>query len=155
MSRNTSYPSPTSAQVADGAGPFYHTHQQPQRMPPPEDLELSAQLSREMANNSENHQAPRPELQRVEQQKAPEPKSAQNNYGEHAFPVHGYQQMNQQMPSPQQMIARDPNMTMTPGMSPGSAMRKKAKVSRACDECRRKKVGNKMIRQSAMKEKKY
>ena len=138
MSHNTSYPSPTAAQVGDGAGPFY-TSQQTRRMAPADDLELSSQLSREMAPNGNGNLNSRQDLPQV-QQKPSEPKQLHNNYSDHVFAQQGYQQMN----SPHQLVQQDPSSNPNSSLQ-DSAIRKKAKVSRACDECRRKKVSLRIV----------
>lgn len=111
MSHNTNYPSPGAAQVGDGVGPFY-TNQQ-QRIPPQEDLDLSAQLSREIGPSL--HQSQPTDQTRVDQK----------------YSQLIYAQDHQRMPS-------TPGPAINNGEDPTG--KKKAKVSRACDECRRKKV---------------
>ncbi|MCJ1477806.1 Glucose-responsive transcription factor [Lambiella insularis] len=109
MAHNNSYPSPSAAQVGEGAGPFY-TSQQAQRLPE-EELELTAQLSREIG--PANHQVI-----------------------SYAQPQMSYQPM----------IGPGVAATSRPFINPDgsngdeSSARKKSKVSRACDECRRKKI---------------
>ncbi|MCJ1411404.1 Glucose-responsive transcription factor [Ptychographa xylographoides] len=128
MSHNNSYPSPNAAQVGEGAGPFYAA-QQTQRIPPQEDLELSVQLSREMAPGSNQGNSDHHDMQRVDQ------KFSQPIYTQH--PMQNYQpQMNvtPQGQSSRAFVSQD-NTPLE-----DSSARKKSKVSRACDECRRKKV---------------
>ena len=124
MSHNTSYPSPSAAQVGEGAGPFY---QQAPRVAPQEDLELTAHLSREMAPNASQTTTGTQELQRMDQ------KFSQPLY---AAQIQNYPQMS---PAHHGTPAQGPN-TPANAKSEESSARKKSKVSRACDECRRKKV---------------
>ena len=127
MSHNNSYPSPSAAQVGEGAGPFY-TAQQAQRVPPQEEIELSAQLSREIGpGNNQGVNDGQGMQQHVDQ------KFSQPIYPPHQ--MQGYPQMNS---TPQGVAAR--GFLTEPSNVDDSSARKKSKVSRACDECRRKKV---------------
>ncbi|MCJ1436004.1 Glucose-responsive transcription factor [Xylographa pallens] len=127
MSHNNSYPSPSAAQVGEGAGPFY-TAQQAQRVPPQEEIELSAQLSREIGPGNTQGVNDGQGLQQHVDQKFSQP----------IYPPHqmqGYPQMNS---TPQGVAAR--GFLTEPSNVDDSSARKKSKVSRACDECRRKKI---------------
>ena len=127
MSHNNSYPSPSAAQVGEGAGPFYAA-QQAQRVPPHEELELSAQLSREIGpGNNQGVNDGQGMQQHVDQ------KFSQPIYPPH--PMQSYPQMNA---TPQGAAGR--GFLPDPSNGDDSSARKKSKVSRACDECRRKKV---------------
>ncbi|MCJ1386134.1 Glucose-responsive transcription factor [Xylographa soralifera] len=127
MSHNNSYPSPSAAQVGEGAGPFY-TAQQAQRVPPQEELELSAQLSREIgpSNNQGVHDGQG--MQQHVDQKFSQP----------LYPPHQMQNYPQMNTTPQGVAAR--GFMTEPSNVDDSSARKKSKVSRACDECRRKKI---------------
>lgn len=135
-----SYPSPNATAADSGGGPFYgptssnqHQHQHQQPLPTPDELQLAeqlsadAQLSRSLQPNmgagrgmSEN----------------PDPRGQANVNLNHQYqPEHqmhgGHPQMNQG------------HMDMGPQYEDDSnspAGRKRSKVSRACDECRRKKI---------------
>ena len=124
MSHNTTYPSPSAAQVGDGAGPFY---QQASRIGPQEDLDLTGHLSREMAPNANQNATATQEMQRMDQ------KFSQPLY---AAQLQSYAQMS---PAQHATPIQGPN-TPSNGKGEESSARKKSKVSRACDECRRKKV---------------
>ncbi|KAB8294079.1 hypothetical protein EYC80_009533 [Monilinia laxa] len=135
-----SYPSPNATAADSGGGPFYgptssnqHPHQHQQPLPTPDELQLAeqlsadAQLSRSLQPNmgagrgmSEN----------------PDPRSQANVNLNHQYqPEHqmhgGHSQMNQGHLDMGPQYEDDSN-------SP--AGRKRSKVSRACDECRRKKI---------------
>lgn len=113
---NNSYPSPNAAQVGDGSHPFYNQHAQ--RMP---DDDITAHLTRGMGPDPHDGH----DMGRVDQ-KYSQPLS---------YPA-AYQQSIQ----PQMSPAAVAPMTAASGDQPSA--RKKAKVSRACDECRRKKVSD-------------
>lgn len=123
-----SYPSPNAAQVGQGTMPFYSNRQLTA------DELLSAELSREtsttnLAEGSSNgvvhHGLPStsgvPDVGR-----APSPDQ------------HHHQQQHLLQFTPSQQVGMDPNHDLSYGDQ--SARRKRSKISRACDECRRKKV---------------
>ncbi|KAI9870625.1 MAG: Glucose-responsive transcription factor [Pleopsidium flavum] len=114
MPPTQSYPSPTAAQMGDGAHPFYTSQQQ---MPSAEELQLSAQLSRNVAPNMTGNIGDGQEIVSPNQ---PGP-------------------VLRQQASPEELAqgGLDPNHDPSFGES---APRKRSKVSRACDECRRKKI---------------
>ena len=146
MTQNTRYPSPGQG---DNTHPFY---QPARRAPQPEtdeQLELSDQFSREM------HTGPhgtvdvnanvnvKPNMVRAEQRQPP-PAQAFSTYGEHAF---AQQNQNYNHMLTAQMAQQEPSMTPNAGhhdpaagVQDSAVKAKKTKVSRACDECRRKKV---------------
>lgn len=109
-----SYPSPTAAQMGDGAHPFYTSQQQ---MPSADELQLSAQLSRNVAPNM----------------------TGNIGDGQEMVPPNQPGQDLRRQASPEELAqgGLDPNHDPSFG---DSAPRKRSKVSRACDECRRKKV---------------
>lgn len=121
-----SYPSPNAAQM--GQGMQYYSNRQLT-----EDELLSAELSRDasgpgLADGSSNgvHHGQSmvlgssgPELGR--------PSSADHHHQEHMLQF-----------TPSQQVGVDPNHDLSYGDQ--SARRKRSKISRACDECRRKKV---------------
>lgn len=124
MASGQSYPSPNAAQVAGGAGPFYG---QNGAMSPlkddPTELRLTAELARHSAMGNVN-----------------EGQDAGMGAGQHTHtpirqptspPVH--QDMMGYAPQPEFGTPQDVQ-------APDSNQRKRSKVSRACDECRRKKV---------------
>lgn len=134
--RNPRYPSPDTAQVGEGTGPFYS---QQQRAPAQEDLEIQEHLSRDMAPNSDHMAHDGQTLQRLDQ------RFSQQMHVSH---MQGYHALTAAQIAPQAMAASQ--MAPVPAQhvhvnaanskgDEGSA-RKKTKVSRACDECRRKKV---------------
>ena len=127
-----SYPSP-NAIAADSAGPFYassSTHPQP-GMPNPDELQLTARITRTLAPTMNTSAS---ETMQEEQ--------GQPNQGIISHQYEQAHQAHQTHPGPLQ----SPTMQMddmggqygTPDGSGGQ--RKRSKVSRACDECRRKKI---------------
>ncbi|KAI9054546.1 hypothetical protein LZ554_001702 [Drepanopeziza brunnea f. sp. 'monogermtubi'] len=129
-----SYPSPNT--VAADQGPFFSSssnqqqqqHQQPS-LPTPDDLQLTAQLSRNLApmmtSGPGGHMADDQDGRSQGQSHANHQYEQEQAHAAHLHASHG---------SMNQMVAQyDPqDGTMAP--------RKRSKVSRACDECRRKKV---------------
>jgi hypothetical protein len=111
MSQNNSYPSPTGLQ--EGGAPFYNHQNQPPG-PQGDDMSLDAQLRREIhpEQDRDHNGVPRASMGSDPQQ---------HSMLSMAYAVDG---------RPLQHTSGAEN---TPE-------RKKAKVSRACDECRRKKV---------------
>ncbi|KAJ5347269.1 hypothetical protein MYU51_004325 [Penicillium brevicompactum] len=121
-----SYPSPNGAQMAQGAMPYYSNRQMTT------DELLSAELSREASNpglgesnNGVHHGQPMV--------------LGSNNAGDmgrtSSDDQHQHQHMLQFPPS--QQVGVDPNHDLSYGEQ---SARKRSKISRACDECRRKKV---------------
>ena len=111
-----SYPSPTGHQMGEGTHPFY-TNQQP--IPSAADMALSTRLSRDAAPNMTDNVGGGQELPRTD---------------------HVMQNLSQaQMHSPQQLAQGGLDSNQDQNFGDGSA-KKRTKVSRACDECRRKKV---------------
>lgn len=131
------YPDPTAV-AAEGNGPFYASgnasQQQPQQQQPqpqqqqqqqtqrlsnPDDLQLAAQLSRGlepmMGGGGGNDAAHSP----------------QSN------PNHGFSHEQQMMAEMSHAASMDHSQYQ---MGDGTTPRKRSKVSRACDECRRKKI---------------
>ncbi|KAI9818788.1 MAG: Glucose-responsive transcription factor [Pycnora praestabilis] len=110
-----SYPSPNAAQMGSGVGPFYSN--QP-RLDPSDNLQLSAQLSRNAAplmtgRSDDDHEMLPP------------------NHSENGL---------LQPTSPEQMAEGGLDMNTDASFGDPTAPRKRSKVSRACDECRRKKI---------------
>lgn len=121
MAQSTSYPSPNSAQV--GEGPFYAS----QHHVPTEDVQTSA----------------------------PQPRRAQPTTGgrdvetdERVQTVRNPQELRHiQIASPQQIAQSGLESAQSYDHNSGDpSSRKRTKVSRACDECRRKKVCSLLIR---------
>ncbi|KAI6711501.1 hypothetical protein JHW43_005985 [Diplocarpon mali] len=131
-----SYPSPNA--VAADQGPFYTSssnQQQPQQsaLPTPDDLQLTAQLSRGIAplmtsgqggNMTDTHDARNHGLPNVNHQYEQEQAHAAHIQASHGSMDHMGGQMGGQYGSLDESLAP----------------RKRSKVSRACDECRRKKI---------------
>ena len=119
MSAGQTYPSPNAAQMGHGANPFYG-HQ----LPRAEDIELAAQLNRETV----------PDITRA------------MGEGQNMQPIHSDVQDSRQLniDSPQQNFmqqAAKSGQALNQDSSIDDAVaRRKSKVSRACDECRRKKA---------------
>lgn len=117
MSHKISYPSPTAAQVGDGAGPFYTN--QAQRVPAHDEIDMSMSM---LAGDYR-----------------PSDKLGQGNDQEmQHHPDQKFSQMYAQQ-GHQQMVAT-PNSGSNLIQGEDSGSKRKPKVSRACDECRRKKV---------------
>ena len=99
-------------------------------------MQLSAELSREMAANlhdqihtdlSNGHAPGRPLQPATASAQGMAPPALSQNQQAPAVPF-----------TPNQQVGMDPNHDLSYGDD--SARRKRSKVSRACDECRRKKV---------------
>lgn len=125
------YPSPTGAQMSDGVGPFYST------------ANLSSRNgTNEHFNNDEMNRI-NPELQNNVHPSHID-SYAVNQAHDHALAQsvlslqgHHIQSSYQQLP----VTMPDQNTMMDAGeLSAAAAARQRLKVSRACDECRRKKV---------------
>lgn len=142
-----SFPSPNATQVNQGAASYYTN----QRQLTAEELHLSAELSREvsatnMTENPANGIAQGQPMVLGSPNPNPNPPSV--NRGESAEQQQQQQQQQPQQPqhqpqhlvqfTPNQQAGVDPNHDLSYGDQ--SARRKRTKVSRACDECRRKKV---------------
>ncbi|KAK2761742.1 Glucose-responsive transcription factor [Arachnomyces sp. PD_36] len=135
MPPGPSYPSPNSAQMNQGGLPYYTN----QRQLTADELHLSAELSRETSaqnmNDGTNNGLPhgQPMVLGSSNPAGPpdmgRPQSAEHQQG-------GQQQILQFTPN--QQVGVDPNHDLSYGDQ--SARRKRSKVSRACDECRRKKI---------------
>jgi hypothetical protein len=127
-----SYPSPSHG-PADGGGPFYPpSSQQQSNVPNSDELQLTAQLSRGLVPIMNAAQGgPMPDGQDPRGQSQGNP----NHQYEHQAESHQHPALIQQGHSPMD------HMGAQYGTPDGSmAPRKRSKVSRACDECRRKKI---------------
>ena len=116
MVSGTSYPSPTSAQI--GEGPFYASQHQ---IPATDEMQL-AQIARRGPSNSDERDMDAEDRAQAARR-------------------HSQDLRHAQLTSPQQLAQS--GLDSTPNYDPNaadSASRKRTKVSRACDECRRKKV---------------
>ena len=110
MTRDTSYPSPTAAQIGEGAHPFYTNQHQ---MPSSEELQLSTQPP---------HNAPAGRI-------------TNNDDGSEVV------QSSRTLQDLRQGNTTTPQELAQSGLERAeSAGKPRSKVSRACDECRRKKV---------------
>lgn len=123
-----SYPSPNGAQMAQGAMQYYNGRQMTT------DELLSAELSREasgpdLGDNSSNgvHHGQSMVLGSSNAADMGRPSSEDQ---------HAHQHMLHQF-TPSQQVGVDPNHDLSYGEQ---SARKRSKISRACDECRRKKV---------------
>jgi hypothetical protein len=125
-----SYPSP-SAGTVDGGGPFYSsTSSQPQpSVPNSDELQITAQLSRGLApmmnTGAGGAMADGQDLRGQTQSNVNHQYEHEQDHTAHVQAGHGsMEQMGGSYGTP----------------DPGMAPRKRSKVSRACDECRRKKI---------------
>lgn len=129
-----SYPSPNSAQIGQGTMSYY-TNQS--RQLTADELHLSAELSRETSAANINDGAVNG-IGHGHQSMVlgtSNPGPADMNRGT----SNDHQQQQHLLPfTPNQQVGVDPNHDLSYGDQ--SARRKRSKVSRACDECRRKKV---------------
>lgn len=148
MPPGPTYPSPNASQIGQGAISYYTN---PSQRLTDDELHLSAELSREVgtsnvaegpANGMPPHgpamglapsQAAAPDTNRGpaehHQQQSQHPQQAQTP---------GQTQPNLMQFTQNQQVGVDPNHELSYGEQ--SARRKRSKISRACDECRRKKV---------------
>ena len=120
----SSYPSPTQAQMQGDSGPFYNTahdgRNTPQEMA--EDAELRANLSRSLAP-----MLALPQHDRDGSQVSPQHYD-HHDHDAHAQLTHSVLGLHEHQPSPTEQDLDGRNKD------------KRQKVSRACDECRRKKA---------------
>lgn len=125
-----SYPSPNTG-ATDGAGPFYSSSSNPQQhgLSNPDELQLAAQLSRGLA----------PMMNAASGGGLAE---AQDPRGQGSVTQHQYEQDPQGHVAHAQANHRPMDQMGGPYSAPDGSMapRKRSKVSRACDECRRKKI---------------
>lgn len=130
-----SYPSPNSAQINQGGLPYYTN----QRQLTADELRLSAELSRETSaqnlNDGAHNGMPHGQAMVLGSSNpgGPSDMARPSSSDQHH---QGQQQIIQFTPN--QQVGVDPNHDLSYGDQ--SARRKRTKVSRACDECRRKKV---------------
>lgn len=129
-----SFPSPNATQVTQGTVSYYTS----QRQLTADELHLSAELSREVSatNIPENPANGMPQGQPMVLG-SPNPTPSVHR-GESAEQQPQHQQPHLVQFTPNQQAGVDPNHDLSYGDQ--SIRRKRTKVSRACDECRRKKV---------------
>ncbi|KKK22237.1 C6 finger domain protein, partial [Aspergillus ochraceoroseus] len=129
-----SYPSPNAAQMGQGAMPYYTNRQLTA------DELLSAELSRETSGPGIND-GPSNGVHHAQSMVLGSSNAGGADMGRPSSPdQHQQQQQQQHMLQfpPSQQVGVDPNHDLSYGDQ--SARRKRTKISRACDECRRKKV---------------
>ena len=121
MAQQDTYPSPTAAQTGSGVSPYQQTHQEPGD----EHLDLNSQLQ----GASQHHDA------------------HATMAGQAYNTAMNAQQLSQPAPTygypaatPVPFQGTIPGITGPSPQTPEDPARKKTKVTRACDECRRKKV---------------
>ena len=128
----SSYPSPTAAQTGNGAGPYPGRHAEAQA--PPDDLDLGVQLRQEI----DNHNGSQVDINAGQGPARHDQPYQQPMYAQQAYSHMAMQPTQlgppQAPPAVPQAISHN-----TPGSDDASG-KKKSKASRACDECRRKKV---------------
>lgn len=119
MSPGPSYPSPTAAQVGAGAAPFYGQNGgSPSQIPTDLQRLQQADLGQEAAMMLST------------------PTNDVQHYTENDIPMDA----SMTEPTSQERMAQGVLSLDHGDVGPSSAARKRSKVSRACDECRRKKV---------------
>ncbi|KAK8203446.1 hypothetical protein BKA81DRAFT_94513 [Phyllosticta paracitricarpa] len=150
MSDSQSYPSPNAAQMAAGAAGLY-AHPNGNMSPP---AEQSNPVDPHLALQNDNnlHQELASHLSRINEAPMATAPTQQSHMPMAHHHHHHHHQGIQQVPQPQPNqqrhhdimgIAQDVmNVARDPHFSPqqDTNMRKRSKVSRACDECRRKKI---------------
>ncbi|RDW75076.1 hypothetical protein BP6252_06218 [Coleophoma cylindrospora] len=136
-----SYPSPT-AHPADNGGPFYASSQgQPSaNMSTPEELQLAAQLSRNMAPNMGNSSGMEGISQDMRGQQGISNQYQPEPQGHNLHDPQQQQQMHHQSAPAAAMAQMGAQYNGSPLPDAPGSNRKRSKVSRACDECRRKKI---------------
>ncbi|EDP49349.1 C6 finger domain protein, putative [Aspergillus fumigatus A1163] len=125
----TSYPSPNAAQMAQGSMPYYGNRQLTA------DELLSAELSRETSGPGLNDGSSNG-VHHGQSMVMGSSNPGATDMGRPSSPDQHQQHMLQFTPG--QQVGVDPNHDLSYGDQ--SARRKRSKISRACDECRRKKV---------------
>ncbi|KAL1649491.1 Glucose-responsive transcription factor [Diplodia intermedia] len=137
MSEPQSYPSPNAAQMAAGAAGLY-AHPNGNMSPAEASSAVDPHLSLHSGQTLEQ------ELSAQLRGAAEAPMPAQHQQPQHGLPMAHVGQVHtpvQQPSTPQQMAQNAMNMAQDPHYSQqDSNQRKRSKVSRACDECRRKKI---------------
>jgi len=120
MAGETSYPSPSAAQIAGGAGPFF-AQNGGEQVQIPNDLQQlqAAEIPRSQSSFMEN---------------------AVNGGHQYAQAGHPAHDASRQPSSPQRLAQGVLGMSGQDEYQSSEGPRKRSKVSRACDECRRKKV---------------
>ena len=124
-----SYPSPNASQIGAGTNPFYHPSQHP--MPLTEQLHLSAHTHRESPiahQNTGGSQGPNHGFGT--------PQASGDSQG----PREQYMDVPQQIAQGVLTTTESGRQDIPNGASGEGPPQKRSKVSRACDECRRKKV---------------
>lgn len=124
-----SYPSPTSAQVNAGSGPFFGQNGGDQQLP--HDLS-QLQAASDPGRNHHEHQEHDPNQTSAEDYSI----QAEANAADDALRAHQHETLAQHVMN---MSAPQAHGGEHPGED-SAARAKRSKVSRACDECRRKKI---------------
>ncbi|KAI9790223.1 MAG: Glucose-responsive transcription factor [Candelina submexicana] len=120
------YPSPGAAQMGQDGGPFFaHQH----RTSPPDSMQLSAQLSRNAAPMMAT--------------------SLPDGHDPNPMTMNG-SEMRAQPDTPVQYEQGAPDTNRDVSFDSATAPRKRSKTSRACDECRRKKVSLQFVTVNAL-----
>ncbi|EAU33645.1 conserved hypothetical protein [Aspergillus terreus NIH2624] len=130
MPPTTSYPSPNAAQMGQGAMQYYTNRQ----------LTADELLSAELSRETSTHGLPDASNNGVHHGQSMVLGASNPGGGDMGRPQSPDQHQQQHMLqfTPSQQVGVDPNHDLSYGDQ--SARRKRSKISRACDECRRKKV---------------
>jgi hypothetical protein len=129
-----SYPSPNAAQIGQGTISYYTS----QRHLTADELHLSAELSREASAANINDGAANGIPHALPMVLGSSNPTATEMNRVASSDHHQQQQQHHLQFTPNQQVGVDPNHDLSYGDQ--STRRKRSKVSRACDECRRKKV---------------
>ena len=129
-----SFGSPTERAVDAGSNPFYASGQLASAVPNPDELQITAQLSRGLAPNMNAGHGHGGVMSDSQDQRTASQAGINHQY-DHQQDPHA------QSPHTQGRQGSVDQMAGQYGTPDGSmAPRKRSKVSRACDECRRKKI---------------
>ena len=139
--QKTSYPSPDAGHMASSTHPFYTGQQHMQHMPSADELHLSAQLSQHEASQDASRGMTALSVRDTDNIEYVGNAAGMRNSANDAQTMQqNYFQAPSQGPGPASQQRATPAENRDHSSNDDDEPRKRAKVSRACDECRRKKV---------------